>query len=230
MDKRFLEKFIQASNEVVRQSKTTSWPIPPTADKTKGDLGLLPDDPSIEAWQIPASSAMLLRFLVLATKSKTIFELGTSIGFSTMWLALGAKETGGRVYTTEIFAPKAELAKKNFKAAGISEQIELIERDITEVLKSWKQGPIDFVFMDADKQRYVRYLELMFPVLADHALIVVDNVGNYRQYMLDFLKSVGKLEKSAVHFLNVDNGLLLISKNAGENLASVTDIYNPNTS
>lgn len=228
MDKVFILNFLKASEEIVRQSKITSWPIPGGVDKTKGELGLLPEDSVIEAWQIPTSSAMLLRFFVLAQKAKTILELGTSIGFSTVWLALGAKETDGHVYTTEIFPGKAKLAKENFDKARVSEYITLFEQDILEVLRDWnREQKIDFVFMDADKQRYGQYLDEMYPLLSDNALIVVDNVGNYRKYMTDFLEKCAKLENNAIHFLNVDNGLLLILKNGGTNLASVTDIYNP---
>ena len=112
--------------------------------------------------------------------------------------------------------------------AGVIEYITLFEQDILEVLQNWKQEKIDFVFMDADKQRYGQYLDEMYPLLSDNALIVVDNVGNYRRYMKDFLDRCAKLENSAVHFLDIDNGLLLILKNGGTNLSSITDIYNPN--
>lgn len=228
MDKELLSNFLKVSKEVVKQSKTISWPIPEGVDQTKGEFGLLPEDSIIEAWQIPTSSAMLLRFFVLVQKAKTILELGTSIGFSTIWLALGAKEVSGHVYTTEIFSEKAEIAKQNFQRAGVIEYITLFEQDILEVLQNWKQEKIDFVFMDADKQRYGQYLDEMYPLLSDNALIVVDNVGNYRRYMKDFLDRCAKLENSAVHFLDIDNGLLLILKNGGTNLSSITDIYNPN--
>lgn len=229
MSKDFLSNFLKTSEEIVKQSKTTSWPIPEEVDKIKGELGLLPEDSVIQVWQIPTSSAMLLRFFVLAQKAKTILELGTSIGFSTLWLALGAKETNGHVYTTEIFPEKAKLAKENFEKAQVSKYITLLEQDILEVLRSWNQEQkIDFVFMDADKKRYGQYLDEMYPLLSDNALIVVDNVGNYRKYMTDFLNKCAKLENSAVHFLDVDNGLLLILKNGGDNLIPITDIYNPN--
>lgn len=229
MDKEFLTDFLKVSNEIVEQSKTTSWPIPEEVDKIKGELGLLPEDSVIEAWQIPTSSAMLLRFFVLAQKAKTILELGTSIGFSTIWLALGAKEIDGHVYTTEIFPEKAEIAKQNFEKSHVGKYITLLEQDILKVLQNWNQKQkIDLVFMDADKQRYGQYLDEMYPLLSDNALIVVDNVGNYRQHMTDFLNKCAKLENSAVNFLNIDNGLLLILKNGGTNLAPLTDIYNPN--
>src|SRR5262245_25038890 len=115
----FIQKFLVTSEKVQELGKTASWPIQEGADKNKGHLGLLPEDESIGAWQIPPTTAQLLRFLVLSKNAKTILELGTSIGYSTMWLALGVKETGGHVYGTEIFEPKAVLAENHLKEAGV---------------------------------------------------------------------------------------------------------------
>ena len=226
-----LQNFMRVSADVVRQSKELSWTIPSTADTVKGDLGLLPNDTLIEAWQIPTSSAMLLRFLVLLTGARTIVELGASIGFSTIWLALGAKETGGHVTTTEIFAEKAAIARNNIERAGLTEQVSLREEDILEVLSTWPHDePIDLVFMDADKQRYAKYLEMLLPLLSTRGLVVVDNAGNYRKYMTDFIEECKRLENCTVHYLDIDNGLLLIAKNAGTNIASMVDLFDPNHS
>ncbi len=225
MEKDFLLNFFGVSDEIIEQSKILSWPIPGNANKEKGDLGLLPNDSSIEAWQVPISSARLLHFLVLIKKAKVILELGTSLGFSTIWLALGAKETGGHVYGTEIFPAKTILAKDNFKKARVDEYITLLEQDILEVLQHWdKNRKIDFVFMDADKQRYDQYIDPLWLLMDDHALIVVDNVGNYGQYMKPFLEKCKSLQ-AATHFLNIDNGLLFILKNGGENLLNAAGIF-----
>ncbi len=221
IDSAFLSNFLAVSADVERQGRSLSWPIPNNADKNRGDLGLLPEDTCIEAWQVPRSSAMLLLTLVLLTQSRTILELGSSIGFSTLWLGLGAMETGGQVYATEIFPEKAALAKENFHSAGLDSCIALFEEDILSVLKCWdSKKMIDFVFMDADKQRYCQYFDQLYPLLKDGALIVVDNAGNYAEYMTDFLDRCQQLQNDVVHFLKIDNGLLLIIKNGGVNLCS----------
>lgn len=219
LNKDFLENFLSVSRKVDELGKTISWDIPETADKNKGDLGLLPEDISIGAWQIPLTSAQLLRFMVLTTKSKTILELGTSIGFSTLWLALGAKENGGHVYGTEIFSEKANLAEKHFEEAGISDVVTVFRKDILDVLDEWsKESKIDFAFMDADKQRYDQYLEKLLPLLNDNGLIMVDNVGNYPEHMQPFLEKCKSRTDIVVHFLNIDFGLLMILKNGSTNL------------
>lgn len=219
LNPKFIENFLSVSNKVDELGKTISWDIPETADKNKGDLGLLPEDVSIGAWQIPLTSAQLLRFMVLTTKSKTILELGTSIGFSTLWLALGAKENEGRVYGTEIFPEKADLAEKHIEEANLGDTVTVFRKDILEVLGEWDtENKIDFAFMDADKQRYDQYLDKLLPLLNDNGLIMVDNVGNYPEHMQPFLENCKSRTDIVVHFLNIDFGLLMILKNGSTNL------------
>jgi len=219
MDKKFIEDFVKNSKEIYESGEKFVWPIPKGASKYKGDYGLLPEDEDIRSWQIPPSSAMLLRFLVLATKSKNILELGASVGYSTVWLGLAAKENGGHVYTTEILKDKAEIAKKNFKKASVEDNITLYEKPIFEVLETWpKDRKIDFVFMDADKQNYGEYLKLMYPLLSDHAIIVVDNVGDYPEHMEEFLKQTTTIEDAATYMLEIDHGIFLFVKGGGANL------------
>ncbi|NOY35662.1 MAG: hypothetical protein GXP44_01940 [bacterium] len=219
MDKKFIEDFVKNSKEIYESGEKFVWPIPKGASKYKGDYGLLPEDEDIRSWQIPPSSAMLLRFFMLATKSKIVLELGASVGYSTIWLGLAAKENDGHVYTTEILKDKAEIAKKNFKKAGVEDNITLYEKPIFEVLETWpKDRKIDFVFMDADKQNYGEYLKLMYPLLSDHAIIVVDNVGDYPEHMEEFLKQTTTIEDAATYMLEIDHGMFLFVKGGGANL------------
>ncbi len=219
MDKKIIENFVKNSKEIYESGEKLVWPIPEGASKDKGDYGLLPEDEDIRSWQIPPSSAMLLRFLILATKSKVVLELGASVGYSTVWLGLAAKENNGHVYTTEILKDKAKIAKKNFKKADVEKVITLYEKPIFEVLKNWpKERKIDFVFMDADKQNYGEYLKLMYPLLNDGAMIVVDNVGDYPEHMEEFLKQTTTIEDAATYMLEIDHGMFLFVKGGGANL------------
>ena len=219
MNKEFIKNFIKKSKEIYQSGENFSWAIPKQADKYKGDFGLLPEDEEIRSWQIPQASAMLLRFLVLSQKAKNILELGASVGYSTIWLALAAKETGGHVYTTEIFKDKARIAKENFQNANISDFVTLHEKKIFNVLEKWpKEKKIDFVFMDADKQNYGKYLKIMYPLLSDGAMIVVDNVGDYPEHMEEFLDMCRNIENAATYMLEFDHGLFMFVKGGGKNL------------
>ncbi len=210
------KNFLKVSKRIEGLNRRLRWKVPAGTDMGKGELGLFPKCKWIKPWQIPRSSAKFLEFMVRSTGSKVILELGTAIGYSTIWLGKGATETGGHVYGTEVFKPKIELAKKHFKEAGLTNYITLYEKDILQVLKNWdKEKKIDFVFMDADKQNYHKYIELLLPLLKKSSLIVVDNVGDYPQYMSSFLKLVNKLTKSGKiisYTIKVDHGLMLIKK------------------
>jgi len=117
-------------------------------------------------WSVPSMSAKVLAYLVLYTKAKNIIEIGTSAGFSTIHLASAVKQTGGKVYTIECLSEKVMIAKKNFEKAQASDKINLIAEDASKVLANWKEGQIDLVFLDADKENYGKYLELLIPLLS----------------------------------------------------------------
>jgi len=219
MKEEFIKKFIKTSESIYKEGENFIWEIPKGVDKYKGEFGLLPEDNYIRSWQVPPSSAMLLRFLVLIKKAKNILELGASVGFSTIWLGLAAKEVGGHVYTTEIFDKKIKIARKNFKKSGLENYITLYESDIFDVLKNWpKNRKIDFVFMDADKQNYGKYLKMMYPLLSDGAIIVVDNVGDYPEHMEEFLEMCRSIKDAATYMLEIDHGLFMFIKSEGINL------------
>lgn len=219
MDNKFIKNFIKTSQQIYYSGENFSWAIPEGANKYKGDLGLLPEDTTIMSWQIPPASAMLLRFLVLTKKAKNILELGSSVGYSTIWLGLAAKEIGGHVHGTEIFPEKAKIAKENFKKAGLDDVITLHEEKIFDVLEKWpKDKEIDFVFMDADKQNYGKYLKIMYPMLNDGAMVVVDNVGDYPEHMEEFLSICRDIKDAATYMLEFDHGLFMFVKGGGKNL------------
>ena len=208
MNQSFLDNFERVSKDVEKLGKTINW-VPTknytdvvTKNKTKG---------VIYAWQVSRSTAEFLRFLVVSTSSKTILELGTSIGYSGMWFGLGAKETKGHVYSIEVFKPKIKLAKEHIVSAGLEKQITIFEEDIFSALKKFKKK-IDFVFIDAKKEDYHKYYEQVFPKLRLGGIIVADNITNYKKYMTKFLDTVKNDNRIISYPLQIDNGLLLIKK------------------
>lgn len=166
---------------------------------------------NIKMWSVPRRSAELLRQYVLDRKAKTILELGTSSGYSTIWLASAAKENDGKVYTIEIAKPKIAFAQKYIKEAGLDNFVEIIEGDIDEVLKSWDK-PIDLAFLDADKVKYKNYLEQIELFLNKGAVVIADNVTDYGYLMPDYLSYVKDGGKYDSTLLQMDNGLMVSVK------------------
>ena len=126
-------------------------------------------------WNISVADGRLLRVLTESMGAKHVVELGTYNGYSAIWLALGLRTTGGKLTTYEINAEYAALARANFQRAGVEQLIALIEGDAHEEVTKLTR-PIDLLFLDADKQGYLDYLEKLLPLVRPGGLIVAHNM------------------------------------------------------
>jgi predicted O-methyltransferase YrrM len=118
----------------------------------------------------------LVYILACARQAHTIVEFGTSFGLSTIQLAAALRDNGGgRLITTEFIASKAEVARANLKAAGLSDLVEIRVGDALETLKDGVGSPIDLVLLDGAKNLYVPILKILEPSLAPQAIIAADN-------------------------------------------------------
>ena len=118
--------------------------------------------------------ARVLQQLALMISARTVFELGSAIGYSTIWWAQAVGENG-RVIYTDGDAKNAERARGYFARAGISKRITLHTGDALEVLSEQKQE-FDIIFNDVDKEDYPRVLRLVAPRLRKGGLFITDNV------------------------------------------------------
>ncbi|MCR4277461.1 MAG: class I SAM-dependent methyltransferase [Candidatus Berkelbacteria bacterium] len=146
-------------------------------------------DETIRLWSVPRKSAEVLRNLVILTQSTSILEIGTSAGYSTLFLADGAKQNNGQVVTIELLSDKAKLARNFFRDSELN-NVRLLETEANEALTNWDSGKVDFVFLDADKENYGKYLDLLLPLMKTGAIIVADNVNDYGHLMEDYLQKV----------------------------------------
>jgi len=206
MDK-FEKNFLKVSLELEKLCKNFSikGKIP------KAHQGIWLPKKEVRAWAIPRSSGQLLRMLVLANKPRTILELGTSFGYSALWLASGVRQYGGRVYTVDLIKPKIKTAKKYFKKAKLDGSITQIGGKISDVLNKWNKK-VDFVFMDADKSNYLSYIKQLEPHIKKGTLIIADNAVNFGYLMKDYIAYMTNGGKYCSHLLKMDNGLLLSVK------------------
>ncbi len=114
-----------------------------------------------------------LEMLVASMGARRVLEIGTFSGYSSISMAAGLPE-GGRITTCELSSRHAEFARRHIELAGLSEVIEVREGPALDTLRT-VEGPFDFVFIDADKSNYAAYYEAVLPLLAERALIAVDN-------------------------------------------------------
>jgi predicted O-methyltransferase YrrM len=138
---------------------------------------------------VDASEGRLLRANVIKAKTRRALEIGTSNGYSSIWIALGCRMTRGHLTTLEIDGHKVELAKDNFRSAGVDPLITLVEGDaLREIPKL--QGPFEFVFIDAWKGDYVKYLDLVLPLVPPGGIIMAHNTRNLRSELREFIDRV----------------------------------------
>jgi len=125
--------------------------------------------------------------MVKATRAVHVLEVGTSQGYSAIWMGLALEETGGRLTTIEIDTGRHSVARKNVQDAGLAGRITLIRGDAHREIAGFR-GPVDFVFLDADKGGQMDYFKKLYPKkLAPGGMIAVHNAvseaGDMKDYM-----------------------------------------------
>ena len=128
---------------------------------------------------ISSADGRLLRLLAETNGAKRVVEIGTSTGESALWLALALRSTGGKLFTHEIDPGRAKIARANFKKAGVDDLITVVEGDAHENVKQHKE-PIDILFLDADKEGYIDYLDKLLPLVRPGGLILAHNMVSPR--------------------------------------------------
>lgn len=158
-------------------------------------------------------TAQLLSILVRSSGAKRVLEIGTSNGYSTIWLAAAVAETGGRVTSIERSADKQAMARENLRRAGLSEQVELKLGDATAAVRELP-GPFDFVFFDADRLSAPEQLKILVPKLASQALIAADNVLSHPGEIAGYLSAIAELKDFEHVVVPVGKGLSLAFRGA----------------
>jgi len=151
--------------------------------------------------------------LLRVTKATKILEIGTSVGYSTIWFAEALQElSGSKIITIDSDAKKIQRAKKNFEEAGVMDIIEQRQGnalDILSQLASQTRSKFDFVFIDADKENYVQYFDAAFPLLKVGGLIGADNIllpARYNHMISLYLNHVKNNPKVLSETIPIDNG------------------------
>jgi predicted O-methyltransferase YrrM len=141
---------------------------------------------------VPRTDGEFLHLLIKATRARNVLEVGTSHGYSAIWMGLGLEETGGRLTSIEIDAARHDLARRHVSEAGLSQRVTLIKGDAhVEVTKL--DGPFDFVFLDADKEGQVDYFNKLYPKkLGPGGILAAHNAIQQANSMKDYLDMIRK--------------------------------------
>ena len=143
---------------------------------------------------VPAEDGRLLYDIIVLNGYKRGLEIGTSNGYSALWLGMAFKKTGGNLITLEIEPKRAREAQENFEHAGLDE---IIDSRINDALREIPalEGKFDFVFIDAWKPDYIKYLELILPKMKIGGVITAHNVSSQGGSMGDFLDEIQRNPK-----------------------------------
>ena len=160
--------------------------------------------------QIPPETGKFIAMIAATTPEGAYLEIGTSAGYSTLWLALACREVGRKLVTFEVFEEKACLAKETFKAAGIEEIVKLITGDAREYLHNYKD--ISFCFLDADKEVYHDCYEKIVPNLVKGGLLVADNAISHKEVLNPVLERALTDERVDALVVPIGSGVLVCRK------------------
>lgn len=124
---------------------------------------------------IGPEAGALVHALITGTGCRTILELGTSFGYSALWLADAARQTGGSVVSVDMSAEKQRYAQSQLERLGLEGFVQFIEGDAVEIIKRENKS-YDFVLLDLFAGAYIPAFDALLPSLPDGALIVADNM------------------------------------------------------
>lgn len=154
-------------------------------------LALLQEIKAADTEQLSVSEedGRFLRVMVASSGARRVLEIGGAHGYSTIWMGLGLRETGGRLTSIEYDAARARTAADNVRKAGLSDIVTIVTGDaFAEIPRI--DGAFDLVFLDAWKRDYKRFFDLVMPRLRPRGLLLAHNVVNKQDEMRDFLAAI----------------------------------------
>jgi predicted O-methyltransferase YrrM len=161
---------------------------------------------------ITRDTGEFLAVLIRATAARRILEIGTSNGYSTLWLADTARAIGGAVTTIEFSDHKIEFATKNFARSGLASFITLVHDDAGRVLERGADSAFDFIFLDSERPEYPGWWPHIRRVLRAGGLLVVDNATSHPQEMAPFVALVKADASFTTSLVPVGNGEFMAVK------------------
>ncbi len=157
--------------------------------------------------QVPPEIGRFLALLAASAPPGAVLEIGTSGGYSSLWLILACIQRGDRLTTFEVAENKVALAQQTFAAAQVEPHVRLVHDDARAHLAGF--GPVAFCFLDAEKDIYPDCYELVIPRLAPGGLFVADNVISHKAELAAFVEQALADERVDALILPVGKGLLV---------------------
>lgn len=164
-------------------------------------------------WNISHATGNFLNMLIKMVGAKNVVEVGTSNGYSGIWLAKALKETGGKLTTIEFYEKRIVLAQENFKTCGVNDIIDIKQGSAIEILEAIPDDEIiDFAFIDANKAQYIDYFYLIDKHMKSGGIITADNITSHAEKVKPFVDAIQGNINYQTEILDLPAGLLIARK------------------
>lgn len=173
-----------------------------------------------EFWNLDRECANFLNSLIKINKSKNVLEIGTSNGYSGIWILKALKETNGKLTTIEFWEKRQSIARKNFEICCPNSNVEpkigsaiVVLEDILCEIEKNKREKFDFVFIDANKKEYIDYFNLVDKMLKPNGVILADNILSHYEKVEDYVNLLFDNKNYQSQILEFGAGMMLSIKN-----------------
>lgn len=160
--------------------------------------------------QITPEVGRFIALLAAGAPDGRYVEIGTSAGYSTLWLSLACRQVGRRVTTFEILDEKAELARRTFEVAGVGDVVDFVQADA--LLQLPNRNGISFCFLDAEKEIYGQCYETVVPNMVSGGILVADNAINHEATLRPMLDRALADERVDAMIVPIGKGELVCRK------------------
>lgn len=169
-----------------------------------------------EFWNLDRECANFLNSLIKIKNAKNVLEIGTSNGYSGIWILKALKETKGKLTTIEYWEKRQSTARKNFALCAPRVEVEakigsavIVLEDLLDEINQNKREKFDFVFIDANKREYIEYFSLVDKMITDNAVILADNILTHYQKVEDYVNNLFNNKAYQSQILPFGAGMML---------------------
>ncbi|MFX1309687.1 MAG: O-methyltransferase [Promethearchaeota archaeon] len=160
--------------------------------------------------QIPPETGRFISILAASAPKGVFLEIGTSGGYSALWIALACQLNGNKLITFEILKEKVDLARETFELTNLKDIIELIEGDARDYIPDYKN--VSFCFLDAEKEVYEDCYDLVIPNMIEGGILVADNAINHYKTLKPMLDKALADERVDALIVPIGKGELVCRK------------------
>ena len=179
-------------------------------DETTNKIMAELEETQKQFWNIARETGVMLNMFIKMMGVKNALEIGTSNGYSGLWLSKALKQTGGHLTTIEFYEKRQSLAIENFKNCEVNDIITPIQGSAIMILENLPEDEkFDFVFIDANKSEYIKYFNLIKPHLTPKCLIAADNITSHAEKVKPFVDAIDADEEFQYEILDLPAGLLV---------------------